>query len=34
VTSVYFLGIDNAEILGTIDGRGAPTMPASAALRI
>jgi len=32
VTSVYLQGIDNAEVIGAVHGRRAPTMPASAVL--
>lgn len=32
VTSVYLQGIDNAEIIDTINSRQAPMMPASAGL--
>lgn len=34
MSSVYLLGVDNAEIIGTIHSRRALTMPASAALHI
>jgi integrase len=32
VTSVYLQGIDNTEVVGTVNARRAPTMPASAGL--
>jgi site-specific recombinase XerD len=34
VTSIYLQGIDNAEIITTINGRRAPMMPASAGLHL
>ncbi len=34
VTSIYLQGIDNAEIINTINSRRAPMMPASAGLRL
>jgi site-specific recombinase XerD len=34
ITSVYLQGIDNAEVISAIHGRRAPTMPASAGLRM
>jgi hypothetical protein len=34
VTSIYLQGIDNAEIIETVHARRAPTIPASAGLRI
>jgi site-specific recombinase XerD len=34
VTSVYLQGIDNAEIINTIDARTPPMMPASAGLQL
>jgi site-specific recombinase XerD len=33
VTSIYFQGIDNAEIISTVHARPAPMIPANAALR-
>ena len=33
VTSIYLQGIDSSEIINTVHGRRAPTLPASAALR-
>ena len=32
ITSVYLQGIDNHEIIDTVHGRPAPTLPASAGL--
>ena len=34
VTSVYLQGIDNTEVISTVNARRAPTMPASAGLRM
>ena len=34
VTSVYLQGIDNTEVVSTVNARSAPTMPASAGLLI
>ena len=33
ITSIYLQGIDNSEIIETVRGRAAPTLPASAGLR-
>jgi hypothetical protein len=32
--SIYLQGIDNAEIIETVDGRGAPMIPVSTSLRL
>jgi site-specific recombinase XerD len=34
ITSIYLQGIDNAEIIDTVHGRRAPTVPVSASLRL
>jgi integrase/recombinase XerD len=34
VTSIYLQGIDNSEIIKTVHARPAPTLPASAGLRV
>jgi integrase/recombinase XerD len=34
ITSIYLQGIDNAEIINTINSRRAPMMPASAGLQL
>jgi site-specific recombinase XerD len=34
VTSIYLQGIDNSEIIDTVRARPAPTLPASAGLRV
>ncbi len=34
ITSIYLQGIDNAEIIETVHGRRAPTVPVSASLRL
>jgi integrase/recombinase XerD len=34
VTSIYLQGIDNSEIIETVHARPAPTLPASAGLRV
>ena len=34
ITSIYLEGIDNAEIIGAVHARRAPTIPVSASLRL